>query len=105
MKTMSPEKLKSLLDEGRDVQIIDIRESHEVESGNLGGSHIPMAEVMDRIDEIRKDCPVVVHCKSGSRASAMVFALQSEKGLENVYNLEGGLEAWAEKIDPQITVY
>jgi len=105
MKTISCAALKAKLDAGEKVQIIDIREHHEVDSGNIGGKHIPMAEVMDRMDEIARDCPVVVHCKSGSRASAMVYALETEKGFDNVYHLEGGIEAWAEKIDPQVIVY
>jgi len=105
MKTISCTALKSKLDAGEKVQIIDIRENFEVESGNIGGKHIPMAEVMKRMDEIARDCPVVIHCKSGSRASAMVYALETEKGFNNVYHLEGGIEAWAEEIDPQVIVY
>jgi len=105
MKTISCAALKSKLDAGEKVQIIDIRESHEVDSGNIGGKHIPMAEVMERMDEIERDCPVVIHCKSGSRASAMVYALETEKGFDNVYHLEGGIEAWANEIDPQVIVY
>ncbi len=105
MKELSPKELKAIIDGGRDVQIIDIREYHEVESGNIGGLHIPMSEVMSRLDEIRKDCPVVVHCKSGARASAMVYALTTEKNRKNIYHLKGGIEAWVRDIDPKITVY
>lgn len=105
MKTITCTALKSKLDAGEEVQIIDIREAHEVDSGHMGGVHIPMADVMNRLDEIRQDCPVILHCKSGSRASAMVYALETEKGFDNVYHLEGGIEAWANEIDPEIIVY
>lgn len=105
MKEITPIELKSRLDKGDDIQIIDIRESHEVESGKLDSLHIPMAEVMDRVEEIRKDCTVVMHCRSGARSTAMVFALETQKGLENIYNLVGGIQAWSEKIDPEINVY
>lgn len=48
---------------------------------------------------------VVIHCKSGARAAAMVYALETDKGFENVYHLEGGIAAWAADIDPEIIVY
>lgn len=105
MKEITPKALKEKLDAGETIQIIDIREYHEVESGNIGGLHIPMAEVMDQCEKIRRDCPVVLHCRSGSRASAMIFALETQQGFENLYNLQGGIEAWKREIDPKITVY
>lgn len=105
MKEITPKELKNKLDAGEIIQIIDIRENYEVESGSLGGDHIRMAEVMDHCDKIRKDCMVVIHCKSGARASAMVYALENERGFENVYHLKGGIEAWANDIDPKIIVY
>ena len=105
MSQISVKELKTLLDKGQKIQIIDIREIHEVDSGTIGGTHIPMAELIDRSNEIRKDIPVVIHCKSGSRASAMVHALRTEKNMLNVHLLEGGIEAWARQIDPSITVY
>lgn len=105
MKEITPQALKKMLDAGETIQIIDIRESHEVDSGNIGGLHIKMANVMKECDKIRRDCPVVIHCKSGSRASAMVFALETQKGFENLYNLKGGLEGWVREIDPKIIVY
>ncbi|MGB6035829.1 MAG: rhodanese-like domain-containing protein [Cryomorphaceae bacterium] len=105
MSQISVQELKTLLDKGEDVQIIDIREIHEVDSGTLGGTHIPMANLIERSAEIRKDIPVVIHCKSGSRASAMVHILRTEKELDNVVLLEGGIEAWAREIDPSVIVY
>jgi rhodanese-related sulfurtransferase len=105
MSQISVQELKTLLDKGEKVQIIDIREIHEVDSGTIGGAHIPMASLIERSAEIRRDVPVVIHCKSGSRASAMVHMLRTEKGLENVVLLEGGIEAWAREIDPTVIVY
>lgn len=105
MSQISVKKLKALLDEGREIQLIDIREIHEVDSGSIGGHHIPMAELMTRVREIRKDIPVIIHCKSGSRASAMVYSLRHEFDLKNVHLLKGGIEAWAREIDPTVTVY
>lgn len=105
MKEITPKELKEKRAAGVDLQIIDIREYHEVESGNIGGLHIPMAEVMDQCTKIRRDCPVVIHCRSGSRATAMIYALETQKGFDNLYNLKGGIEAWAREIDNNLTVY
>ncbi len=105
MKELTPKELKQKLVDGETIQIIDIREYHEVDSGNIGGKHIPMADVMEHCDKIRRDCPVVIHCRSGARATAMIFALETQKGFDNLYHLEGGIEAWAEQVDPQIIVY
>jgi rhodanese-related sulfurtransferase len=105
MTEIQPQKLKSMIDGGEDLQIIDIREKHEVDSGEISDMHIPMAEVMDRLDEIRKDCPVVIYCKSGSRAGAVVHVLETEKGFTNVHCLCGGIQAWADHIDPNVNVY
>ncbi|HKL40703.1 MAG TPA: rhodanese-like domain-containing protein [Cryomorphaceae bacterium] len=105
MSQISVQELKTLLDKGEDVQVIDIREIHEVDSGSIGGKHIPMASLIERFAEIRRDVPVVIHCKSGSRASAMVHMLRTEKAFDNVVLLEGGIEAWAREIDPTVIVY
>jgi len=99
------QELKKKLDNKEKIQLIDIREFHEVDSGSMGGLHIPMGDLLDRISEIRTDIPVVIHCKSGSRSEAMVYSLRKEKKLNNVWTLNGGIEAWAKEIDPTIIVY
>jgi len=105
MSQISVQELKDLLDGDREVQLIDIREIHEVDSGTIGGTHIPMAHLLERSVEIRKDIPVVIYCKSGSRASAMVHILRQEFSFQNVHLLKGGIEAWAKEIDPRVIVY
>jgi len=91
-------------EEKREHQLIDVREPWEVEVGNINGVHMPMHEILDSIEKIRRDIPVVVHCRSGSRSAAVVHHLTLQLGYENVYNLEGGIEAWSQKIDPNLEV-
>lgn len=105
MKEISVAELKNKIDSGEEFQLIDVRENDEVEYCNIDGEHIPMGEVMERLGEIRKDVPVIVHCKSGARSGAIVQALESGKGFSNVYNLKGGILAWAREIDPSIPQY
>jgi len=91
-------------EEKREHQLIDVREPWEVEVGNISGVHMPMHEILDSIEKIRRDIPVVVHCRSGSRSAAVVHHLTLQLGYENVYNLEGGIEAWSQEIDPNLEV-
>lgn len=101
---MTVQELKAMKDAGEDFELIDVRESYEVDICSLGGKHIPMGEVMARLDEIPKDRKVVVHCRSGGRSGTIVQFLESS-GFSNVYNLQGGIIAWANEIDPTLPVY
>jgi sulfur-carrier protein adenylyltransferase/sulfurtransferase len=105
MKTITVSELKSKLDQRQALQIIDVREEYEVEICTLGGEHIPMAEVLDSVDKIRRDVPVIIHCRGGNRASAVILALENNFQFNNLYNLEGGIIAWAEEVDPQMEIY
>jgi sulfur-carrier protein adenylyltransferase/sulfurtransferase len=101
MKEISVKELKEKLDKKEDIQLIDVREIHEAEVSHIGGELIPMGEVMDNIDKISTDKPVIVHCRSGKRSAAIVDALERH-GFNNVYNLKGGILAWADEIDPSM---
>ena len=76
--------------------LIDVREIHEVATSNLGGKHVPMAFCLSRADEFPRDIPVVLHCRSGARAAAIVSAIIQKKEMDNVWNLKGGILAWKE---------
>ncbi|MEQ8704043.1 MAG: molybdopterin-synthase adenylyltransferase MoeB [Phaeodactylibacter sp.] len=89
---------------GRAHQLIDVREPYEFEIANLGGQLIPLSVLAGQKDELAKDRPVVIHCRSGQRSARAVQQLQ-EAGLHNLYNLEGGILAWAEQIDPALPTY
>lgn len=102
MKEITVKELKDKKDSGEDFQLLDVREPDEVEMSEIGGHHIPMAEVMERMEEIRRDIPVVVHCGSGARSSAVITALENHYNFENLYNLKGGIEAWWNEVDPSI---
>lgn len=104
VREISPLELKAWQEQGIDHQIIDIREIHEVMVSNLGGVHIPMAFCLSRKDEIRRDVPVVVHCRSGARAAAIISALIQKGDFDNLYNLKGGITAWAAEVDPGMDV-
>lgn len=92
-------ELKRMRDERVDFQLVDLREPYEAESCTLGGLLIPMGEITGRLDELRRDVPVVMHCRSGSRGAAVVQALCQRYGFSNLLNLHGGIMAYAQEVD------
>ncbi|MCR8966101.1 MBL fold metallo-hydrolase [Brevibacillus halotolerans] len=78
----------------QDVTLIDVRNSSEWLEGHLPHAvHIPLGSLHKRLDEIPKDKPILVQCRSGARSAIAVSLLES-KGFENLINLEGGILAW-----------
>ncbi|MDB4922179.1 MAG: oxidase [Mucilaginibacter sp.] len=104
MKEISVQELKEKKDKGEDFQLIDVREDFEYEMSNLGGLSIPLSGILIEADKVEKDKPVIVMCRSGKRSAAAIMQLE-QKGFTNLYNLEGGILAWVEQIDPTINVY
>ena len=105
MKEISVSQLKAKIDNKEDFQLIDVREQFEYEISNLHGELIPMATFFDNVDKIARDKTVVIHCKSGSRSKMIVMELERRFGFNNLYNLHGGINAYAREIDPGLTVY
>jgi sulfur-carrier protein adenylyltransferase/sulfurtransferase len=100
MKEITVLELKSMLDNKEDFQLIDVREEHEYEMANLGGELLPMAEAIQSADKINRNKKVVIHCRSGARSAAVIKQLESTSVFDNLYNLKGGIIAWANEIDP-----
>jgi adenylyltransferase/sulfurtransferase len=105
MKEINVLELKQLIDSGADFQLIDVREPSEYEDANLQGVLIPMNTVPQNVDKFSKDKQVVVHCRSGKRSANVIQFLETNFGYTNLYNLEGGILAWKEEIDPDMEVY
>ncbi len=103
MKTITVAELKALMDEGKDFQLIDVREPAEYESANLGGELIPLQTIPQNVEKISKEKQVVMQCRSGQRSANAIMFLE-QFGFENLYNLEGGIIAWAQEIDDSIVV-
>jgi len=105
MKEISAQELKGMMDNHEDFQLIDVREDFEYETSNLGGELIPLGGILIEVDKIAKDKPVVVMCRSGRRSAAAIMQLEQQFGFDNLANLQGGILAWAEDIDPTMQVY
>ena len=96
-------ELKAKMENGG-MNILDVREPYEYEIANLGAPLIPLGELPQRYEELDRDQPLAIHCRSGARSANAVKLLQ-ERGFENVYNVEGGILAWSEEIDPSLPQY
>jgi len=78
--------------------LLDVREPQEYDLHQMGGYLIPLGSLAQKIDEIPRDQPVVVHCKSGARSASAIRQLQQLGPFKALYNLEGGILAW-EKLE------
>lgn len=89
-------------DVAADATILDVREDPEWEAGHVEGStHVPLSEIVQRVQDVPASDPLVVVCRVGSR-SAQVTAWLRQQGREAV-NLAGGLEAWQAAGRPLVT--
>jgi sulfur-carrier protein adenylyltransferase/sulfurtransferase len=96
--------LKAKLDDGEDINVLDVREPHEYEVANIGVRLIPLGELPQRLAELDQSENFAIHCKTGGRSARAVELLQ-DAGFQNVYNVKGGITAWSEEIDPSVPKY
>ncbi|MEN9443969.1 MAG: hypothetical protein RIS47_859 [Bacteroidota bacterium] len=103
--TINCPDLKSWSTDGKEFQLIDVREVHEREICHIGGLHVPMGDIGQYISQIRNDIPVVVYCHHGQRSLYVCTILATQAGFTNLYNLEGGIDAWARMVDARVALY
>ena len=102
---ITPHELKRRMDAGERFELIDVREPFEYEIAQIDGAKlIPLGEIAERLDELEREQPIIIHCHSGMRSAQAVQLLQ-ERGFAKVYNLEGGIDAWSDQVDPNVPKY
>ena len=106
MEEITATELKQRLDQGDDLQIIDVREPHEYEIAKLEQAKlIPLGQVVGRMNEIDPNRETVVHCKGGVRSAKAIEALQRAGFAGRLVNLRGGITAWSNDVDPSVPKY
>jgi sulfur-carrier protein adenylyltransferase/sulfurtransferase len=98
------EDFKKMLDGNVEHQLIDCRRPDEFQAANIGGELIEMQEIPKHLDDFRHDVPLVIICRTGSR-SAMVTSFLRQNGFPNAQNLQGGIFAWSDRVDPKVQKY
>lgn len=87
------EQVQQMLSDGAPVVLVDVREPHERQAANVGGVHIPLADLHNRLAEVPEGRDIVVYCKSGMRASRAALYLRSVRPGVRVLNMRGGIDA------------
>lgn len=105
VKEIDVEGLKDLQTRGEGYQLIDVREPYEYEIAHLDGELIPLGAVTEAVAKIARDKQVIIHCRSGKRSAKAIRQLEDLYGFDNLYNLKGGILAYAEQINPALPVY
>lgn len=101
---LEPEELKELLERNLGLQLLDVREDHEVAHCRIEGSvHIPLAALVKRLAELAPARPVVAYCKGGVRSARAVRLLEAN-GFR-ARSLRGGILAWIDRIEPGMQRY
>lgn len=96
--------LKKRLDAGEELFLLDVREPFERDIVQLKNYAIPLGQLKQRVQELNPECEIVVYCHHGGRSHQAAQFLK-EQGFQKVKNLEGGIDAWAERIDPSLPRY
>lgn len=106
VEEVDPAQLSQRIRGGEAVALVDVREPWEWHVGNLedlGATLIPLGQLPDRMAEIPRDRPVVFLCRTGVRSLNAARQLKDD-GYDRVYNLRGGMVAWAHDVDPELLV-
>jgi rhodanese-related sulfurtransferase len=94
-KEITPQQVVERLKNGEALKLLDVREPAEwIEGHVIGAKHIPLGQLLMRIDELDPNVETIVMCLSGGR-SGLACELLSEKGYD-VVNMMGGLGAWTD---------
>jgi len=105
VKEITVQELYELQVKGEPFQLIDVREPYEYDIVNIGAELIPLATVADNAAKISKDQKVIVHCKMGGRSAKAIRELEEKFGFDNLYNLKGGILAYIDEVQPELTKY
>lgn len=106
MEEITVTELKQRLDNGDDIQIIDVREEDEYNIARIPNTTlIPLGQVVARMDEIDSSRETVMHCKGGVRSAKAIEALIRAGFTGKLVNLKGGIMAWSNEVDPSVPKY
>ncbi len=106
MQEITASELKSRLDAGDDIQLIDVRQPDEYAFAKIDGAKlIPLGEIISRMSELDETRETVVHCKMGGRSARAIEVLQASGYTGSLANLVGGITAWSNDVDPTVPKY
>lgn len=106
MQEITASELKTRMDAGDNIQLIDVRQPDEYAFARIEGAKlIPLGEIMHRMGEIDDSKETVIHCKMGGRSARAIEALEQSGFKGDLKNLVGGITAWSNDVDPRVPKY
>ena len=107
IKEITPAELAQKIEASKELFLLDVREPNEVAICSINGStHIPMNLIPLYLDEIPDEIDIVIYCHRGARSLNVAnYLVENGFDTEYLYNLKGGIDAWALAIDEQMTRY
>jgi len=105
--TITVEELKDMIDSGKDFELIDVREPNEYEIVSIPGAKlIPKDEILSgrALSQLPQNKPIILHCKTGARSAEVLAAVQAA-GFGDAVHVQGGVSAWANRIDNSLPTY
>ena len=106
MNEKDPLEVQAMLDEKKsNIMLVDVREKWEFDLCHIPDSiHIPVSDIVLRMSELQKSDPIILICHNGRRSLNIGLEL-IDKGFNNVINLKGGVDQWADDIDNTMAKY
>ncbi len=101
---ITPRELARRVAAGERLRVVDVREPHELEISRLPfAENIPLEQLWNRMDEFDPETPIVFVCRTGERSRLAAEEFRREG--YRAWNLAGGINAWAQQVDPSLPVY
>lgn len=104
VQPLMAEELKKLLDEGKPLELFDVRTPEERARARIEGSTLLDPSGMDRLEALKRDTALVLYCHHGTRSQAAAEHCL-KMGFKEVYNLSGGIDAWSQEVDSSVPRY
>jgi monothiol glutaredoxin len=105
IRQLSAPELKAMIDGGRPFELFDVRTEDERAMAMIEGSRLLDQKGYDYLLTLDRDTPVVFQCHHGIRSQSAAEYCLREQGFRNLYNLEGGIDAWSRLVDPSVPRY
>jgi sulfur-carrier protein adenylyltransferase/sulfurtransferase len=106
MQEITAAQLKSRIDAGDDIQLIDVRQPDEYAFAKIEGAKlIPLGQIVSRMGELDETRETVLQCKMGGRSAKAIELLTAAGFKGEMKNLRGGITAWSNEVDPKVPKY
>jgi monothiol glutaredoxin len=105
IRQLSAPQLRSMFDEGLPLVLVDVRTAEERAFAEIEGSRLLDQQLHDYLLDLDRNTPIVFQCHHGIRSQSAAEYYLREQGFRNLYNLQGGIDAWSQLVDPSVPRY